>query len=104
MSTITTKDGTQIYYKDWSAGPPVLFSHGWPLSADSWESQMVFLASNGYRCTAHDRRGHGTGVANHERQPAGAGRETSRASRPASAASIAYKQLFGTQPTFSHTG
>jgi Predicted hydrolases or acyltransferases (alpha/beta hydrolase superfamily) len=59
MSTITTKDGTQIYYKDWGAGQPVLFSHGWPLSADSWESQMVFIASNGYRCIAHDRRGHG---------------------------------------------
>jgi non-heme chloroperoxidase len=59
MTTITTKDGTQIYYKDWGAGPPVVFSHGWPLNADSWEAQMVFLASNGYRCIAHDRRGHG---------------------------------------------
>ena len=59
MSTIMTKDGTQIYYKDWGVGKPVVFSHGWPLSADSWEAQMVFLASNGYRCIAHDRRGHG---------------------------------------------
>jgi non-heme chloroperoxidase len=59
MSAITTKDGTQIYYKDWGAGQPVVFSHGWPLSADAWESQMVFLASNCYRCIAHDRRGHG---------------------------------------------
>jgi len=59
MSTITTQDGTRIYYKDWGAGQPVVFSHGWPLSSDSWESQMQFLASNGYRCIAHDRRGHG---------------------------------------------
>jgi len=59
MGIITTKDATQIYYKDWGTGQPVVFSHGWPLSSDSWESQMVFLASNGYRCIAHDRRGHG---------------------------------------------
>src|SRR4030042_6986992 len=59
MSTITTKDGTQMYYKDWGTGQPVVFSHGWPLSADSWEAQMVFLASNGYRCIARARRGHG---------------------------------------------
>lgn len=59
MSTITTKDGTQIYYKDWGTGKPVVFSHGWPLSADAWDSQMLFLASHGYRAIAHDRRGHG---------------------------------------------
>ena len=59
MPTITTKDGTQIYYKDWGKGQPIVFSHGWPLSADAWEDQMIFLAARGYRCIAHDRRGHG---------------------------------------------
>ncbi|WP_019588674.1 alpha/beta fold hydrolase [Deinococcus apachensis] len=59
MSTITTADGTRIYYKDWGAGPPVVFSHGWPLSADAWDAQMMFLGQLGYRVIAHDRRGHG---------------------------------------------
>ena len=59
MPTISTRDGTAIYYKDWGSGQPIVFSHGWPLSADAWEDQMVFLASHGYRCIAHDRRGHG---------------------------------------------
>ena len=59
MSTITTKDGTEIYYNDWGKGQPVVFSHGWPLSADAWEDQMFFFAANGYRAIAHDRRGHG---------------------------------------------
>ena len=58
-SYVTMKDGTQIYYKDWGVGPVVVFSHGWPLSSDAWEDQMMFLSSNGYRCIAHDRRGHG---------------------------------------------
>ncbi|HEX6940773.1 MAG TPA: alpha/beta hydrolase [Longimicrobiales bacterium] len=59
MGTFTTEDGTRIYYKDWGAGRPVVFSHGWPLNADAWDDQMMFLASRGYRCIAHDRRGHG---------------------------------------------
>src|SRR5439155_2100276 len=59
MSTMTTKDGTQIYYKDWGTGQPVVFSHGWPLSADDWDAQMFFFASHGFRSIAHDRRGHG---------------------------------------------
>ena len=59
MPRITIRDGTQIYHKDWGTGQPVFFSHGWPLSADAWEDQMMFLADHGYRCIAHDRRGHG---------------------------------------------
>src|SRR5579862_1654320 len=59
MNTITTKDGTRIHYKDWGAGTPVVFSHGWPLNADAFEDQMFFLASRGYRCIGPDRRGHG---------------------------------------------
>src|SRR5436190_18555982 len=59
MPTITTKDGTQIYYKDWGKGQPIVFSHGWPLSADDWDAQMLFFLKQGYRVVAHDRRGHG---------------------------------------------
>src|SRR4029450_5461359 len=57
--SITVSDGTEIYFKDWGTGKPIVFSHGWPLSADAWEDQMVFLGQHGYRCIAHDRRGHG---------------------------------------------
>src|SRR4028119_606372 len=61
MSKLTTQDGTEIYYKQWGpeSGQPIVFSHGWPLNADAWDAQMFFLASHGYRCIAHDRRGHG---------------------------------------------
>jgi non-heme chloroperoxidase len=59
MSTITTKDGTEIYYKDWGSGQPIVFSHGWPQSADDWDTQMMFFLNHGYRVIAHDRRGHG---------------------------------------------
>jgi alpha-beta hydrolase superfamily lysophospholipase len=59
MAKLVTQDGTEIYYKDRGVGQPVTFSHGWPLTADAWEAQMFFLASHGYRCIAHDRRGHG---------------------------------------------
>jgi non-heme chloroperoxidase len=59
MPTITTKDGTQIYYKDWGSGQPIVFSHGWPLSADDWDGQMLYFGQRGYRVIAHDRRGHG---------------------------------------------
>src|SRR5712691_6840508 len=59
MPTITTKDGTQIYYKDWGKGQPIVFSHGWPLTADDWDGQMLFFGQRGYRVIAHDRRGHG---------------------------------------------
>jgi non-heme chloroperoxidase len=59
MTTFTTKDGTDLYYKDWGSGQPIVFSHGWPLSSDAFEDQMMFLAGHGFRCIAHDRRGHG---------------------------------------------
>src|SRR5579863_6916288 len=59
MNTISTTDGTQIYYKDWGYGQPIVFSHGWPLSADDWDAQMLFFLNHGYRVVAHDRRGHG---------------------------------------------
>src|SRR5258707_10179621 len=59
MPTVTTKDGTEIFYKDWGSGQPIVFSHGWPLSSDDWDCQMIFFANNGFRVIAHDRRGHG---------------------------------------------
>src|SRR5215471_5476488 len=68
MGSITVKDGTQIYYKDWGTGQPLFFHHGWPLSADDWDTQMLFFVGHGYRVIAHDRRGHGrsTQVADHD--------------------------------------
>jgi non-heme chloroperoxidase len=59
MNTITTKDAVEIFYKDWGKGQPIVFSHGWPLSADDWDAQMMFFLKHGYRVIAHDRRGHG---------------------------------------------
>lgn len=59
MPTITTKDGVEIFYKDWGSGQPIVFSHGWPLSSDDWDAQMLFFLNNGFRVIAHDRRGHG---------------------------------------------
>src|SRR5215470_16981394 len=59
VGTITTSDGIEIFYKDWGSGQPIVFSHGWPLSADDWDNQMLFFLSKGYRVVAHDRRGHG---------------------------------------------
>ena len=63
MGTITTTDGTEIFYKDWGSGQPLVFSHGWPLSADDWDTQMLFFLQHGYRVIAHDRRGHGRSAA-----------------------------------------
>ena len=59
MGTITTKDGTEIFYKDWGPGQPIVFRHGWPLTGDDWDAQMMFFLHHGYRVVAHDRRGHG---------------------------------------------
>jgi non-heme chloroperoxidase len=59
MPTITTRDGVDIFYKDWGSGQPIVFSHGWPLSSDDWDSQLLFFGQHGYRVVAHDRRGHG---------------------------------------------
>src|SRR2546423_12033890 len=59
MGTITTSDGTEIFFKDWGSGQPIVFSHGWPLSADDWDAQLLFFLHHGYRVIAHDRRGHG---------------------------------------------
>src|SRR5258708_20462247 len=76
MATITTKDGTQIYYKDWGKGQPIVFSHGWPLSSDAWDNQMLFFGQRGYRVVVHDRRSHGrsdqTGAGNNMDQHADA--------------------------------
>ena len=59
MGTVTTSDGIDIFYKDWGSGQPIVFSHGWPLSSDDWDTQMLFFLNQGYRVIAHDRRGHG---------------------------------------------
>ena len=78
MPTITTKDGTQIYYKDWGNGQPIVFSHGWPLTADDWDGQMLFFGQHGYRVIAHDRRGHGRSTPDLGRQRHGHLRRRSR--------------------------
>src|SRR5260370_5299321 len=66
MPTITTKDGVEIFYKDWGSGQPIVFSHGWPLSADDWDNQMLFFLGKGYRVIAHERRGHGRSTKVHD--------------------------------------
>jgi pimeloyl-ACP methyl ester carboxylesterase len=71
MSTITTKDGVEIFYKDWGSGQPIVFSHGWPLSADDWDTQMLFFAGEGFRVVAHDRRGLGRDSDDDTRRPLG---------------------------------
>ena len=69
MPTITTKDGTEIFYKDWGSGQPIVFSHGWPLSADDWDAQLLFFLHHGYRVIAHDRRGYGRSPAGGPKAP-----------------------------------
>ena len=75
MGMVTTTDGTEIFYKDWGSGQPLVFSHGWPLSADDWDTQMMFFLLHGYRVVAHDRRGHGRHAdhpgRDHQRRPTG---------------------------------
>ena len=83
-SIFTTKDGTQIFYKDWGTGQPIVFSHGWPLSADDWDAQMLFFLEHGFRVIAHDRRGHGRSTPDRDRQRDGHLRRRSRAARRAS--------------------
>jgi non-heme chloroperoxidase len=87
MGTITTKDGTEIYYKDWGpkSAQPIVFHHGWPLSGDDWDTQLLYFLDNGYRVIAHDRRGHGRSA--HSRSLAGAGVLRTKMSSPGSACS-----------------
>ena len=91
MPTITTTDGVEIFFKDWGSGQPIVFSHGWPLSSDDWDAQMLFFLQHGYRVIAHDRRGHG-------RSTQASGRSVARSRRPESASARTCRCTRSTRP------